>query len=100
MGKSTVIVRQASYDYRILKPVIFEILDSFCGDLIRPGSRVVLKPNLLAPAPPEKAMVTHPLVVKAVTEYAIEKAAASRYRTARPWAALRGCLMKAVSGLP
>ncbi|SPQ01611.1 conserved hypothetical protein [Candidatus Sulfobium mesophilum] len=73
MGKSTVIVRQASYDYRILKPVIFEILDSFCGDLIRPGSRVVLKPNLLAPAPPEKAMVTHPLVVKAVTEYAIEK---------------------------
>ncbi len=73
MDKSTVIIRQASYDYHILKPVVFEILESFCGELIRPGSLVVLKPNLLAPAPPEKAMVTHPLVVKAVAEYTLQK---------------------------
>jgi uncharacterized protein (DUF362 family)/Pyruvate/2-oxoacid:ferredoxin oxidoreductase delta subunit len=73
MRKSTVIIRQASYDYRTLKPIIFEIADIFCNDLIRPGSRVVIKPNLLAPARPDKAMVTHPLMVKAVAEYAIQK---------------------------
>ena len=73
MIKSTVIIRQASYDYQTLRPIIFEIADTFCRGLIRPGSRVVIKPNLLAPAPPDKAMVTHPLVVKAVAEYAIQK---------------------------
>ncbi len=73
MHAAKIIIKQASYDYRILKPVIFDIVDSFCRDLIRPGSRVVLKPNLLAPAAPDKAMVTHPLVVKAVAEYTIEK---------------------------
>ena len=73
MRKSTVVIRQASYDYRTLRSIIFEIIDSFCGDRVRPGSRVVIKPNLLAPAHPDKAMVTHPLVVKAVAEYAIQK---------------------------
>lgn len=73
MSKSRVIIRQASYDYEILKPIVFEIADSFCRDMIRPGSRVVIKPNLLAPAGPDKAMVTHPLVVKAIAEYAIQK---------------------------
>lgn len=75
MQKSTVIIRQASYDYRTLRPVIFEITDRFCGGKIRPGSRVLIKPNLLAPARPQRAMVTHPLVVKAVAEYALQKGA-------------------------
>lgn len=73
MRRSTVIIRQTSYDYRTLKPIIFELADTFCRGLIRQGSRVVIKPNLLAPSPPDKAIVTHPLVVKAVAEYAIQK---------------------------
>jgi uncharacterized protein (DUF362 family)/Pyruvate/2-oxoacid:ferredoxin oxidoreductase delta subunit len=73
MHKSKIIIRQASYDYRALRPLIFEIADSFCSDIIRPGSRVVIKPNLLAPARPDKAMLTHPMVVKAVAEYVIQK---------------------------
>src|SRR5512135_2947844 len=73
MRKSKVIIRQASYDYGILRPVIFEIADALCSGLIKQGSRVVIKPNLLAPARPDRAMVTHPLVVKAVAEYAIKK---------------------------
>ncbi len=73
MRKSKVVIRQASYDYRTLRPIIFEIADTFCRGLIRPGSRVVIKPNLLAPAPPDKAIVTHPLVVRAVAEYAVQK---------------------------
>ncbi len=73
MRDSTVIIRKASYEYQILRPLIFEIIDSFCGDKVRSGSRVLIKPNLLAPARPDRAMVTHPLVVKAVSEYVIQK---------------------------
>jgi len=73
MRTAKVVIREASYDYRSLRSIIFEISDSFCGGMIRPGSRVVIKPNLLAPAPPDKAMVTHPLVIKAVAEYVLQK---------------------------
>jgi len=75
MNKSRVIVKKSSYDYAALKPVIFSIMDSLCLYLIKPGSRVVIKPNLLAPARPDKAIVTHPLVVKSVAEYALNKGA-------------------------
>jgi len=67
MGK--VIVRRTSYDYQSLRKIIFDILDDTIGGRIRADSRVVIKPNLLAPAPPEKAIVTHPLIVKAAAEY-------------------------------
>lgn len=73
MNESKVIIRSASYDYGMLKPLVFGMIDSFCGGMIKEGSRVLIKPNLLAPARPEKAMVTHPLVVKAVAEYVIWK---------------------------
>lgn len=73
MKESQVIIRSASYDYGLLRPLVFEMLDPFCGDNIRKGSRVLIKPNLLAPAGPERAMVTHPLVLKAVVEYVIMK---------------------------
>lgn len=78
MRKSQVIVRRASYDYETLKPLIFEVADTFLCDRVRPGSRVVIKPNLLAPARPERAMVTHPLVIKAVVEYLLQKGARVR----------------------
>lgn len=68
-----VFVRKSSYDYRRLRPVVFELLDSCAGDTISRGYRVVIKPNLLAAAPPERAIVTHPLVLKAVVEYVLQK---------------------------
>ncbi|MBI5408847.1 MAG: DUF362 domain-containing protein [Nitrospirae bacterium] len=68
-----VFIRRADYDYKTLKPVFFELMDSTAGDMIRKNSRVVIKPNLLAPAPPEKAIVTHPLIVKAAVEYVLYK---------------------------
>jgi len=72
---SKVFIRRASYEYRVLKPIIFELLDKTAGKEIKAGWRVLLKPNLLAPARPEKAMLTHPMVVKAAAEYVIEKGA-------------------------
>lgn len=70
-----VIIRQAEYNYSTLKPVFYEIMDAAGGDRIQPGSRVVIKPNLLAPASPEKAIVTHPLIVRAAVEYILDKGA-------------------------
>ena len=38
-------------------------------DTLGSGMRVLIKPNLLAPAPPEKAILTHPFLIKAAVEY-------------------------------
>jgi uncharacterized protein (DUF362 family)/Pyruvate/2-oxoacid:ferredoxin oxidoreductase delta subunit len=73
MGK--VIVRRTSYDYQSLRKIIFDILDDTIGGRIRADSRVVIKPNLLAPAPPERAIVTHPLIVRAAAEYVVGRGA-------------------------
>ncbi len=67
-----VIVREASYDYAALRPLISDILDSLIGGKISQGSRVVVKPNLLAPATPDRAMLTHPLIVRTVVEHVLE----------------------------
>ncbi|HET6513809.1 MAG TPA: DUF362 domain-containing protein [Thermodesulfovibrionales bacterium] len=75
MKKSRVTIRSASYDYGTLRPLVFEMIDFFCGRTVKKGSRVLIKPNLLAPARPERAMVTHPMVVKAVVEWVIQKGA-------------------------
>jgi uncharacterized protein (DUF362 family)/ferredoxin len=36
------------------------------GRFVQPGQRVLVKPNLLLPSDPERAIVTHPTVVRAV----------------------------------
>ncbi|KPK30332.1 MAG: hypothetical protein AMK70_14445 [Nitrospira bacterium SG8_35_1] len=75
---SKVLIRKANYDYGELKPVVFEIMDSCIGEMISAGSRVIIKPNLLAAAPPDKAIVTHPMMVRAVAEYVIHRGARPR----------------------
>lgn len=70
---ANVIFKKASYDYELLKPVISGIIGGLGKDFIQPGTRVLIKPNLLLPADPEKAILTHPLVVKAVAEYVLER---------------------------
>jgi uncharacterized protein (DUF362 family)/Pyruvate/2-oxoacid:ferredoxin oxidoreductase delta subunit len=75
---STVLVRKASYDYAVLKPLVFEMMDLFCRDAIKAGSRVLIKPNLLLPAAPDRAIVTHPLIVRASAEYALDRGAKVR----------------------
>jgi uncharacterized protein (DUF362 family)/Pyruvate/2-oxoacid:ferredoxin oxidoreductase delta subunit len=72
---SRVIVRRASYEYKTLKPLIFGIMDALGGERIGSRSRVVIKPNLLVPAKPHQAVLTHPLVVKAAAEYVLGRGA-------------------------
>jgi uncharacterized protein (DUF362 family)/Pyruvate/2-oxoacid:ferredoxin oxidoreductase delta subunit len=51
------------------------MLEAAGADGIRPGDRVLIKPNLLMPAGPDQAVTTHPLVVKAAVEYVLAKGA-------------------------
>jgi len=70
-----VLIRKSSYDYSVLRPVIFEIMDKLGGKEIGKNAKVLLKPNFLAPAKPEEAILTHPLIIKAVAEYVLERGA-------------------------
>jgi uncharacterized protein (DUF362 family)/Pyruvate/2-oxoacid:ferredoxin oxidoreductase delta subunit len=66
-----VLIRKADYEYNSLKPAVFEMLESVGSLNIVSGSTVLVKPNLLAPASPGKAVTTHPLVIRAVVEYVL-----------------------------
>jgi uncharacterized protein (DUF362 family)/Pyruvate/2-oxoacid:ferredoxin oxidoreductase delta subunit len=72
---SKVTIRESTYDYNKLGPAFFELMDSIGGHLIKRGDRVLIKPNLLSPASPHQAVLTHPYVVKAAVEYALQKGA-------------------------
>ncbi|MDA8155481.1 MAG: DUF362 domain-containing protein [Actinomycetota bacterium] len=68
-----VYIRKASYDYDRLEPVVFELLEGTLAGRITPGMNVILKPNLLAPAAPQTAIATHPLIVRAAAGYVLSK---------------------------
>ena len=72
---STVMIRESTYDDEALRSHLHAMLDALGGKTIRRGSRVVIKPNLLMPAAPETAIVTHPSVVRIVAEYALAQGA-------------------------
>ncbi|TFG19764.1 MAG: DUF362 domain-containing protein, partial [Promethearchaeota archaeon] len=53
-----------------VKMAVFKSLDLIdAKKLMRDGMKVLLKPNLLQPAKPEKAITTHPTIVKAVIQW-------------------------------
>ncbi|MGE5398305.1 MAG: DUF362 domain-containing protein [Chitinophagales bacterium] len=59
-----------SYEENAVKKAV-EILLTSLGGLehwVQPGQKVLLKPNLLSPARPEKAVTTHPMVVKVLAQ--------------------------------
>jgi uncharacterized protein (DUF362 family)/Pyruvate/2-oxoacid:ferredoxin oxidoreductase delta subunit len=72
---SEVIVTTSAYDEQRLRPLLFEMLARLDDGRIQRGTRVLIKPNLLSPAAPREALLTHPLVVKAVAEYCLDKGA-------------------------
>ena len=65
-----VIAKKSSYDYPRLRDDVVDILTQLDRGTITRGCRVLVKPNLLAAARAEQAVVTHPMVVRAVCEYA------------------------------
>jgi len=69
---ATVIFKKATYEEKILRPLIFDMIEAAGSINIHKGARVLIKPNFLLPAKPEKAILTHPLLVKAVADYILE----------------------------
>ena len=70
-----VFIRKATYASDTLRPLIHKMLDSRGSDWISRGDRVVVKPNMLLPAAPDQAIVTHPEIVRIVAEYLLDKGA-------------------------
>ena len=70
-----VIVRKSSYDGDELMPLFCDMMTALGGDRIHRGSRVLIKPNLLSPAFPEQALLTHPAVIRAAVAYVLQKGA-------------------------
>ena len=64
------LVRCHTYQLNMLRNQLQELLEPLGGisRFVRPGQRVLLKPNLLAAKTPEAAVTTHPAVVQAVAE--------------------------------
>jgi len=68
-------MEKSSYEYNELRDCVFKILRRLDDGVITAGARVLIKPNLLTHASPESAITTHPLIIRAAAEYAIEKGA-------------------------
>lgn len=64
------IVKCTDYDEKEVKESVRKSLDLIggLGRVIKEGTKVLIKPNLLSAKPPEAAVTTHPLVVKAMVE--------------------------------
>ena len=74
MNKSIVSICQAQdYEPRHIKKAVSDCLQALGGieKFVSLGKKVLLKPNLLGTFEPEKAVTTHPEVVKAVAEIVI-----------------------------
>jgi len=67
-GDAVAAARCGDYEFDTVRAALREVLAPLGGmtAFVRPGERIALKPNLLSPAPPEKAVVTHPAVLAAV----------------------------------
>ncbi len=67
MDKRVFLCRTESYQYDLIRQnidLLFEKLE--LADMIQPGMRVAIKPNLIMKSKPDAAIITHPLVVAAV----------------------------------
>lgn len=65
---------RSNYDPAAIKTSIELLLEPLGGmrQFVKPGQRVLIKPNLLSGKVPEKAVTTHPEIVRAVIELAQE----------------------------
>jgi uncharacterized protein (DUF362 family)/Pyruvate/2-oxoacid:ferredoxin oxidoreductase delta subunit len=68
MTSSVSIVQCSDYDRERVSEKVKEAVDLLGGmaAFIKPGEKVLIKPNLLRARPPEAAVTTHPAIVRAV----------------------------------
>jgi uncharacterized protein (DUF362 family)/Pyruvate/2-oxoacid:ferredoxin oxidoreductase delta subunit len=68
MGQEVSLVKCGGYGREEVYNTVKSAVDLLGGmaEFVRPGERVLIKPNMLAAKPPDKAVTTHPEVVRAV----------------------------------
>jgi uncharacterized protein (DUF362 family)/Pyruvate/2-oxoacid:ferredoxin oxidoreductase delta subunit len=75
-GKVSLVSAVACPDYDLdrVREALRAVLEPLggMGRFIRPGQRVLIKPNLLSARPPEDAVTTHPALVQAVAEAVLQ----------------------------
>ncbi|HUW30275.1 MAG TPA: DUF362 domain-containing protein [Planctomycetota bacterium] len=71
------VARCETYDPQTVQQKVDAAFGAFggVGRFVRPGMRVLVKPNLLLAAPPEKAVTTHPAVVEAAVRLLLDAGA-------------------------
>ncbi len=65
--------RHTQYDDSGLKQVVFDMMRAMGGDAVSAGTKVIIKPNFLLAADPEKGVTTHPRIVRYVAEFILDK---------------------------
>ena len=70
-----VLIRHLPYNQEEIQRHVNDMLDTMGPDWISDRYARIDKPNLLLPASPEKAIVTHPMICRAVAEYLLDKGA-------------------------
>lgn len=65
-----VLARCDNYEISRVRAAILSLLEPLggIGSFVRPGERVLLKPNMLSVKSPEQAVTTHPAIVRVVAE--------------------------------
>lgn len=94
-SKSTVAVVQCTtYAPKAVRRAVFEALSLLGGPerFIRPGWRVLIKPNLIVPVGPDIPAQTHPEVICAVAEWVREAGAIPLVGDSPAWGDVQACL--------
>jgi uncharacterized protein (DUF362 family) len=77
MTTTVVLSRCASYEDRCVRAAIEDVLEPLggIGAFVSPGTRVLLKPNLIVARHQDQAATTHPAVMKVVAQMVVEAGA-------------------------
>ena len=74
--KEVAVVGCDNYDFSTVKAAVKEAVEAVCGfEMIKSGTKVAIKANLVAGAAPDTATTTHPAVLSAIAELCIERGA-------------------------
>lgn len=89
--KTVSLVKCAGYEALEIRVSLARVLEPLGGmkAFVKPGQRVLLKPNLLSAKDPERAITTHPHLVEAVAEE-VRRAGAVPFIGDSPGGAVRG----------
>ena len=63
------VVRCKTYNVETVKPALEEALNAVNGlDFVKPGMKIIIKPNLVSFKKPDAAATTHPALLEALVE--------------------------------